>query len=167
MLYALIFIHEKRDLQFKVDSELQIFEKFVMAVWFTFRAFARNLMKENRRINIFSYFIDWKAYTTLYSGGLTVGANSPLGVSAMKPVSRIYPLFWKDISNKPQCCSKATRFIIFKGKTILNFLTEQNDMSVRLSRLWMAKIVFELHFRKRYQNLRYFTQITVKVIKIK
>ena len=52
------FIHEWRDLQFKVDSERQIFEKLFMAILFTLRVFARNLLRGSRRRNIFfSYFI--------------------------------------------------------------------------------------------------------------
>ena len=37
------FIHLRRDLQFNVDSEPQIFEKLFMALSFTLRVFARNL----------------------------------------------------------------------------------------------------------------------------
>ena len=45
------FIHKWR---FKVDSELQIFsEKLFIAILFTFRVFARNLERGNRRRNIF------------------------------------------------------------------------------------------------------------------
>ena len=40
------FIHEQRNLQLKVDSEGQIFEKLFMAILFTLRVFARNLLKE-------------------------------------------------------------------------------------------------------------------------
>ena len=39
------FIHKWRDLQFKVDSERQIFEKLLMANLFTLRVFARNLLR--------------------------------------------------------------------------------------------------------------------------
>ena len=42
------FIHERRNLQFKVDSKRQIFGKLFMAIWLTFRFLARN---------IFSYFV--------------------------------------------------------------------------------------------------------------
>ena len=43
-----------RDLQFKVDSEPQIFfEKLVMAILFTLRVFAKNLLRGNRRRNTF------------------------------------------------------------------------------------------------------------------
>ena len=41
------FIQKWRDLQFKVDSERQIFEKLFMTVLFPLRAFARNLLKGN------------------------------------------------------------------------------------------------------------------------
>ena len=49
------FRHKWRDLQFKVDSELQIFffEKLFMAILFTLRVFARNLLGGNRRRNTF------------------------------------------------------------------------------------------------------------------
>ena len=47
------FIHKWRDLQFKVDSERQIFEKLFMAAFFTPRVFARNLLRGNRRRNTF------------------------------------------------------------------------------------------------------------------
>ena len=48
------FIHKWRDLQFKVDSERQIFfEKLFMAILFTLRVFAGNLLRGNRRRNIF------------------------------------------------------------------------------------------------------------------
>ena len=46
------FLHTWRDLQFKVDSEWQIFEKLFMAILFTLRAFARNLLRGSRRRNI-------------------------------------------------------------------------------------------------------------------
>ena len=42
-------IHEWRDLQFKDDSERQIFEKLSLAILFTLRAFARNLLRESHR----------------------------------------------------------------------------------------------------------------------
>ena len=42
------FIHNWWDLQFKVDSERQLFEKL-----FTLRAFVRNLLRGSRRWNIF------------------------------------------------------------------------------------------------------------------
>ena len=47
------FIHEWRDLQFKVDSEQQIFEKLFMAILFSLRVFARNLLRGNQRRNTF------------------------------------------------------------------------------------------------------------------
>ena len=47
------FIHEWWDLQFKVDSERQIFEKLFMAILFTLRVFARNLLRGSRRRNTF------------------------------------------------------------------------------------------------------------------
>ena len=49
-------IHKWRDLQFKVDSERQIFfEQLFMAILFLFtlRVFARNLLRGNRRRNTF------------------------------------------------------------------------------------------------------------------
>ena len=50
------FIHMWWDLQFKDDSEHQIiffFEKLFMAILFTLRVFARNLLRGNRRRNNF------------------------------------------------------------------------------------------------------------------
>ena len=43
------FIHEWWDLQLKVDSERQIFEKLFMAILFTLRGFTRNLLRGSRR----------------------------------------------------------------------------------------------------------------------
>ena len=46
-MFIFSFIREWRDLQFKVDSERQIFlSKFFMAGLFTLRVFARNLLRE-------------------------------------------------------------------------------------------------------------------------
>ena len=42
---CLNFIHKWRDLQFKVDSERQIFEKPYMAILFTLRDFGRHLLR--------------------------------------------------------------------------------------------------------------------------
>ena len=50
------FRHEWQDIQFKVDFERQIFGRFFMAILFTLRVFARNLLKESRRSYILSYF---------------------------------------------------------------------------------------------------------------
>ena len=48
------FINKCRDLQFKVDFERQIFwETFHGNFLFTLRAFARNLLRRNRRRNTF------------------------------------------------------------------------------------------------------------------
>ena len=58
-------IHKWRDLQFKVNSERQIFEKLFMAILFTLRVFARNLLKGNRRRNTFSILFWCLARTTL------------------------------------------------------------------------------------------------------
>ena len=53
-LCVLNFIHKWRDLQFKVDSERQIFwETFHVNFFFTLRVFARNLLRGNRRRNTF------------------------------------------------------------------------------------------------------------------
>ena len=49
------FIHEWRDLQFKVDSERQIFEKLFHGRFITLRVFATNLLRGNRRRNIFFF----------------------------------------------------------------------------------------------------------------
>ena len=46
------FIHMGRNLQFKVYSEEQMFEKLIMAVLFTLRVSARNLLRGSRRRNI-------------------------------------------------------------------------------------------------------------------
>ena len=50
------FIHKRRDLQFKVDSKRQIFEKLFMAILFTLRISVRNLLKGSIRRNIFFVF---------------------------------------------------------------------------------------------------------------
>ena len=49
------FIHKCRDLQFKVDSERQIFRETFHGnfILFTLRVFARNLLRGNRRRNTF------------------------------------------------------------------------------------------------------------------
>ena len=46
-------IHKWQDLQFKVDSERQIFEMLFMTILFALRVFARNLLRGSRRRNIF------------------------------------------------------------------------------------------------------------------
>ena len=51
------FIHEWRDLQLKVDPELQIFEKLFMAILFTLRVFARNMPRSRLRRNIYIFLI--------------------------------------------------------------------------------------------------------------
>ena len=51
------FIDEWRDLQFKVYSELQIFEKLFKAILFTLRVFARGLLRASCRRNNFVYFV--------------------------------------------------------------------------------------------------------------
>ena len=43
-----------KDLQFKVNCQRQIFEKFFKAYWFTIRVFARNLLRGSQRRNIFN-----------------------------------------------------------------------------------------------------------------
>ena len=60
------FIHKWRDLQFKVDSERQIYWELFMAILFTLRVFARNLLRGNRRRNTFriSFFDDWPGIRT-------------------------------------------------------------------------------------------------------
>ena len=45
ILCVLIFIHKRRDIQFKVVSERQIFEKLFMAVFFTSSISAENLLR--------------------------------------------------------------------------------------------------------------------------
>ena len=51
---CVIFIYKWGDLQFKVDSERQIFyEKHFTAILFTLRIFARNLLRGDRRRNTF------------------------------------------------------------------------------------------------------------------
>ena len=55
------FIHKWRDLEFKVDSEQQIF-----LILLTLRAFARNLLRGNRRRNTFVFCFDvWPGTRTL------------------------------------------------------------------------------------------------------
>ena len=51
------FIYEWRDLQFKVDSERQIFEKLFKEISFALKVFGRNLLRGSRRRNILSYFV--------------------------------------------------------------------------------------------------------------
>ena len=53
-----IFIHKWRDLQFKVKSERQIFEKFFMAIWFYCIVFlSEGYWEENsRKKYFFVYF---------------------------------------------------------------------------------------------------------------
>ena len=51
-----ILIYKWRDLQFKVDSGQQIFKKLLMAILFTLRLFARNLLRGNRTMKYFLYF---------------------------------------------------------------------------------------------------------------
>ena len=46
MLRVLILYMSGRELQFKVDSQRQVFEKFFMAILFTLRVFVRNLLRE-------------------------------------------------------------------------------------------------------------------------
>ena len=59
MLY---FKREWRDLQFNVDSERQIFEKpFYGNFILTLRVFARNLLRGNRRRNIFCFISRFEA----------------------------------------------------------------------------------------------------------
>ena len=51
------FIHKWRDLQFKVESERQIFlRNFSWQFLFTLRVFGRNLLRGNRRRNAFCTF---------------------------------------------------------------------------------------------------------------
>ena len=64
------FIYKWRNLQFKVDSERQI---FFMAILFTRRVFARNLLGGNRRRNIFRILLWCLAW------------NSNPGFSSNKP----------------------------------------------------------------------------------
>ena len=53
------FIHEWRDLQFKVVSERQTFEKLFMTILFTLTVFAKNLLRGNRRILFVLFFLAW------------------------------------------------------------------------------------------------------------
>ena len=61
------FIHKRRDLQFKVDSERQIFlRNFSWQFYFTLRVFARNQLRGNRRRNTFRIYFDvWPGARTL------------------------------------------------------------------------------------------------------
>ena len=61
------FIYNWQDLQFKEDSEHYTFEKLFMAILFTLRVFARNLLRESSRINIF-IFSFWCLTCDLNSG---------------------------------------------------------------------------------------------------
>ena len=89
MLCALICIHERCDLQLKVDSERQIFlRNFSWQFLFTLRVFARNLLRGNRRRNIFfSYFV-------LMSD---LGVLNPR-LSSNKPVHNLLVLLQQEIS---------------------------------------------------------------------
>ena len=66
------FIHEWRDLQLKIDSERQIFlEKLFMAILFTLRVFARNLLRGKRRkkyVFIFRFIDAWSTHYLLDYG---------------------------------------------------------------------------------------------------
>ena len=55
---CVICIRKWRHLQFKVDSE-RLFEKLFMAILFTLRVFARNLLRGNRRRNISFWWLAW------------------------------------------------------------------------------------------------------------
>ena len=55
ILCAVILYNERRDLQFKVDSEQQIFKQLFIWILFTFRVFARNLLRGSRWRNIFFF----------------------------------------------------------------------------------------------------------------
>ena len=54
VLCVLNFIHKWRDLQLKVDSEVQIFWETSCQFLFTLRVFARNLLRWNLRRNAYS-----------------------------------------------------------------------------------------------------------------
>ena len=59
------FVHEWGNLQFKVDSERHVFEKIFMAILFTLRIFARNLLRGSwQRIFIFFRFDVWPGIWT-------------------------------------------------------------------------------------------------------
>ena len=51
--YVVYFTRAWRDLQFKVNSERQIFEKLFLTILFALRVFTRNLLKGNHRRNTF------------------------------------------------------------------------------------------------------------------
>ena len=51
------FINEWQDVQFKVDSKRQTFDKLFNEILSTLRVSARNLLRGIHRRNIFSYFI--------------------------------------------------------------------------------------------------------------
>ena len=53
------FIREFRDLQFNIDSKRQIFEKLFMAGLFYSQSTPRNLLRGNRRGNIFFFRISF------------------------------------------------------------------------------------------------------------
>ena len=57
ILRVLIFVHEWLDLQFKVDSELRIFQQLFMGILFTLKVFVRNLLRVSHRRKILLYFI--------------------------------------------------------------------------------------------------------------
>ena len=60
------FIHEWRDLQFKVDSERQIFEKFFMAILFALSILAKFCREKIAEEVLFVFCYDvWPSVRTL------------------------------------------------------------------------------------------------------
>ena len=57
MLRALILIHKWRDLQFKVDSERQIFEKLFMAILINSQSFSQKSVEAKSAKKYFLYFV--------------------------------------------------------------------------------------------------------------
>ena len=102
LLCVLIFIHKWRDLQFKVDSERQIFfEKLFMAILLTLRVFARNLLSGNRRRNTFRISFWCLAW------------DSNPGFSSNKPTHYLLDLnndVYCDLRNKSACLNTVLPF---------------------------------------------------------
>ena len=89
MLCVLIFTNKRRDLQFKVDPERQIFENLFMTILFTLRVFARNLLRGNRRKNTFRIFV-------LMCGPLE-GSGCQLESSMRNPSPFRFLHFWSNL----------------------------------------------------------------------
>ena len=57
LLYALIFMHKRREIKFKVDSERKILEKFFMAVFIYSQIFCQKFNEKKSPKKYFLYFV--------------------------------------------------------------------------------------------------------------